>query len=131
MRHSSDILSRYVWGRFGNDTAAVLFLLAMEYARAVRIFSTDGTLMAATMAMVLILPYFLPSAWHAPALITWLTVRSGVLFAGLITGAIFGAAVGPVLPASWAFLPMTLAILTGMLSCYVQFYGLMRLRLAK
>jgi len=105
--------------------------LAMEYGRAVRVFTADGILMAITMAMVLVLPYFLPSSWNAPSFSGWLVARTSVVFAGLVFGAVFNYSVGLVLPESVKFMPMTFLILASMISCYVQFYGLMKLRLAK
>ena len=115
----------------GIDTAIVLFFLAFEYARVIRVFSVDGILMSITMAMVLALPYYLPSNWSRVSFGTWMISRSLLMLAGLIGGAIFGASVGTVLPASLKFMPMTFLILAGMISCYIQFYGLMRLRPAK
>ena len=116
---------------FGIDTAAVLFFLALEYGRAVRIFSPDGMLMAVTMAMVLVLPYFLPSGLNAPSFLAWLGVRTVVAVVGLVFGAVFSYSLGLVLPSSLRFMPMTFLVLASMVSCYVQFYGLMKLRLAK
>ena len=46
-------------------------------------------------------------------------------------GAIFKQSLGVVLPETFRFLPMTLLIVTAMLCCYVQFYGFLKLRLAK
>jgi len=115
----------------GIDTAIVLFFLAFEYARVIRVFSVDGILMSITMAMVLALPYYLPSNWSRVSFGTWMISRSLLMLAGLVGGAIFGASVGTVLPASLKFMPMTFLILAGMISCYIQFYSLMRLRPAK
>lgn len=117
--------------KYGIDTAFVLFFLAMEYGRAVRLFTADGILMAITMAMVLVLPYFLPSSWNAPSFGNWLTARTSVLLAGLVFGAIFSYSLGIVMPVSLKSLPMTFLILASMISCYLQFYSLMKLRLAK
>jgi hypothetical protein len=115
----------------GIDTAAVLFLLAFEYARSIRVFETDGILMSITMAMVLVLPYFLPSNWSRVSFGGWMISRSLLMLAGLATGAAFGMSVGTVLPKSMALMPMTFLILAGMVSAYVQFYGLFKLRTAK
>jgi hypothetical protein len=132
MRHETDKNNTFgTLSQFGIDTAFVLFFLALEYGRAVRAFSIDGILMAITMVMLLVLPYFLPSNWNATTFMNWLTVRSGVALAGLMFGAVFGVSLGVVLPASLKFMPMTFLILASMISCYIQFYGLMRLRLAK
>ncbi len=130
MRHRSENGARG-FGMFGADTAAVLFFLALEYGRAVRIFSIDGILMAITMAMVLVLPYFLPSNWNAPAFGTWMVARTSIVLVGLVFGAVFNYSLGTVLPSSLKSIPMTFLILAGMVSCYIQFYGLMKLRLAK
>lgn len=115
----------------GIDTAAVLFFLALEYGRSIRVFSADGVLMSITMAMVLVLPYFLPSNWSSISFGGWMVSRSLLMLAGLVAGAAFGVSVGTLLPASLKFMPMTLLILASMISCYIQFYSLMRLRPAK
>lgn len=115
----------------GIDTAAVLFFLAFEYARSIRIFETDGILMSITMAMVLVLPYFLPSNWSRVSFGSWMISRSVLMLAGLVGGAAFGLGVGNVLPASMRFMPMTFLILAAMVSSYVQFYGLLKLRTAR
>jgi len=115
----------------GIDTAIVLFFLAFEYARSIRVFAMDGILMSITMAMVLALPYFLPSNWSRVSFGSWMISRSLLMLAGLVGGAVFGASVGTVLPSSLKFMPMTFLILAGMISCYIQFYSLMRLRPAK
>lgn len=116
---------------WGVDTAFVLLFLAMEYGRSVRVFTPDGVLMAITMGMVLVLPYFLPSSWNAPAFSTWLLARTFVILIGLVFGAVFNYSLEPVLPVSFKSLPMTFLILASMISCYIQFYGVLRLRLAK
>lgn len=116
---------------YGVDTAFVLLFLAMEYGRSVRVFTVDGILMAVTMAMVTVLPYFLPSSWNAPAFTGWLVVRSAVVLLGLVFGAVFNYSLGLVLPETFKSMPLTFLILASMISCYIQFYGLMKLRLAK
>lgn len=121
----------YNFSGYGIDTLFVLFFLALEYGRAVQLFSIDGVLMLTTMAMVLILPYFLPSKGARPTLGSWLKLRCLVAVTGLTAGVLYSRSVGFVLPGSLKFAPMTFLILTAMVSCYIQFYGLMRLRLAK
>lgn len=115
----------------GIDTAFVLFFLALEYGRAVRLFSLDGTLMAITMVMVLVLPYFLPTTNTELSFGRWLVYRTSVLVLGLVAGALFTVSLGVIVPPTLKYLPMTLLVLSGMISCYVQFYSLLRLRLAK
>ena len=124
MKHITDSGRGFVFGRgLAIDTTFVLFFLALEYGRAVRAVSIDGLLMGITMLMVLVLPYFLPSNFERPTLGNWLLARGAV--------ALFGMVLGVVLPGSLRFMPMTFLILASMVSCYIQFYGLMKLRLAK
>lgn len=111
------------WGQSGIDTAIVLLFLGVEYGRSMQILSADALLMACTMAMVLVLPYFLPSRFEKPTFALWLARRVAVMMTGILLGL--------ALPASVSFMPMTLLILASMASCYIQFYGLMRLHLAK
>lgn len=116
---------------FGIDTAVVLFFLALEYGRAIRVLTVDGILMAITMAMIVVLPYFLPSSLQRPAFFNWLVGRTVVMASGLAFGASLTAGINAGLPTGLRFMPMTFLILTAMISCYVQFYGLLRLRLVK
>lgn len=129
MTHTRDD-RRFSW-LFGIDTAVVLFFLALEYGRAIRVLTLDGILMAITMAMIVVLPYFLPSNTRQPAFFNWLMARTGVMALGLAFGASLTVGIDAGLPASLRFMPMTFLILTAMISCYVQFYGLLRLRPAK
>lgn len=116
---------------FGFDTALVLFFLALEYGRAVQIVSLDGLLMGTTMVMVLALPYFLPSKYAQPHFSAWLVGRAVVALLGITLGYAFGRGLGVVVPESLRLLPLTLLIVASMISAYVQFYGLLKLRLAK
>lgn len=115
----------------GVDTMFVLFFLALEYGRAVQAISIDGLLMGITMLMVLVLPYFLPSNYERPTFSNWLLSRGAIGLTGMVLGVAFKQSLGVVLPESLRFMPMTFLILTSMVSCYIQFYGLMKLRLAK
>jgi hypothetical protein len=112
-----------LYGMAGIDTAAVLFFLALEYGRGMRVLSMDAILMAVTMAMVISLPYFLPSSHEKPTFGNWFARRGALMMIGILLGA--------ALPSSARFLPMILLIAASAVSCYIQFYGLMRLHLAK
>ena len=116
---------------FAIDTGVVLFFLALEYGRAVRAFSVDGVLMGVTMTMVLVLPYFLPSNAERLTFSNWLLARGAVALGGMVLGVAFKQSLGILLPESVRFVPMTLLIVAAMISCYIQFYGLMKLRLVK
>ncbi len=132
MKHITDGGRGFVFGRgFAVDTAFVLFFLALEYGRTVRALSIDGLLMGITMLIVLVLPFFLPSNFERPTFGNWLLARGAVALTGMVLGVAFKQSLGVVLPESLRFMPMTFLILASMVSCYIQFYGLMKLRLAK
>jgi hypothetical protein len=118
-------------GTFVTDTAFVLFFLALEYGRSVRMYSVDGILMAITMMMVLVLPYFLPSSSEKPMFTYWVIGRGAIAMSGVLMGLVFQQSLGVVLPESLRYMPMTLLVVASMISCYIQFYGLLRLRLVK
>ncbi len=132
MKHTYDKIAGMGFGGIvGIDTTFVLFFLALEYGRAVQILSVDGSLMAVTMAMVLVLPYFLPSHYEKPTFGNWLICRGVIGLFGILLGFAFKQSLGVMLPESLRFMPMTFLILASMVSCYIQFYGLMKLRMAK
>jgi hypothetical protein len=113
------------------DTTLVLFFLGLESGRAIQDFTFDAFLLFATMLLVMVLPYYLPAGHGRPAFAKWLTGRSLIALLGLTLGLLLGPAFGTVLPESFRFLPLTLLILAAMATSFIQFYGLMRLRLAK
>lgn len=113
------------------DTTFVLFFLAVEYGRAVRFLSLDGVLMGTTMLMVLALPYFLPSREAKPTFSNWIAGRTAIAILGMIIGACFSWSAGTLLPEAVKFLPLAALILAAAVSCYIQFYSLMRLRPVK
>ena len=110
-------------GSFAIDTTFVLFFLALELGRSASGFGLDTLLLSITTLMMLVLPYFLPSGAESPAFGPWLALRGFV--------AVVGVGLGVMLPASLGFMPMTLLIIAATVSCYVQFYSLFKLRLAK
>jgi hypothetical protein len=109
-------------GSIGIDTLLVLLLLTVEYARAGEFLSIDSGFMGLTVLAVLVLPYFLPSADGEP-FGKWIVSRVAVVGLGLVLGS--------ALPESMRSVPLTLLLAAAMASCYVQFYGLTKLRLAK
>jgi hypothetical protein len=117
---------RYVISKadsIGLDTLFVVLFLAVEYSRAGEFISIDAGMMAVTLMMALVLPYFLPSAERSGTSFTkWIALRGTVLACGL--------AAGLLLPGSMRYLPMSFLIVAGICSCFVQFYSLMKLRLA-
>jgi pheromone shutdown protein TraB len=132
MRHITDKITRFgFYEMAGLDTAFVLFFLAMEYGRSARMLSLDSVLMAVTMVMLIVLPYFLPCRYEKPLLGNWLIGRSALALCGVVLGVGFKQSIGVVLPESIRFMPMTFLILVSMVSCYIQFYGMVRLRATK
>jgi len=116
---------------FGFDTTFILFFLSVEFGRIVAEFSFDVVLVALTLAMVAVLPYFLQMPENRPGMSKWLTGRMLVAFLGSSAGVGLDQAVGRLFPESIRFAPLALLIAAGIASSFLQFYGLMRLRLAK
>lgn len=115
---------------FAIDTTFVLFFLAIEFGQTFLNFSLDGIFLALTLAAIVVLPYFLPSG-EKPEFGNWLLGRGLITGFGVLLGVMFKQSLGVVLPETFRFLPMTLLIITAMLSCYIQFYSLLKLRFVK
>ncbi len=112
------------------DTTFVLFFQAIECGRTLGVFAFDSVLMFITLLMILILPYYL-LADEKPHFGRWLLGRTFIVAFAVLLGVMFKQTLGVVLPETFRFLPMTLLVMTAMLSCYLQFYGFFKLRLAK
>jgi hypothetical protein len=116
---------------FAVDTTFVLFFLGLEFGRTIQNFTFDGFLLLVTMLMVGALPYYLISDDERPAFAKWLAGRGLITFFAIFLGAVLNSTYGSTLPESFRFMPLTLLIIAAMTSCFLRFYGLMRLRLAK
>jgi hypothetical protein len=116
---------------FAIDTTFVLFFLGLEFGTTLQQLTFDAFLLFITMLMVAILPYYLPSNSERPGLAKWLAGRGLIAVFAIALGAILSPAYGTIFPESFKFMPLTLLIIAAMSSCFIQFYGLMRLRLAK
>ena len=115
---------------FAADTTFVLFFLAIEFGRTFSILRMDSIFLFVTLLMVIVLPHFL-AANEKPNFSNWLFGRSLIASFAMLLGMMFQKSVGVVLPETFKFLPMTLLIITAMISCYVQYYGFLKLRLIK
>ena len=115
---------------FTVETTFVLFFLAIEFGRSFSGVALDSVIMALTLLMVAVLPYFLPSG-EKPSFKSWILGRSAITLFAVLLGVLFKRSVGVFLPETFRFLPMTLLIVAAMLSCYIQFYGFLKLRLVK
>ena len=117
-------------GFFALDTAFVLFFLAVDTGQRL-IFGAEDVLSAVTLGMFLVLPFFLPHDGEKPAFGRWVLGRAAVACAALVIGMFFARSLGTVLPEITRFLPLTLLIVTGVVSFCVQFNKLLGVRLAK
>ena len=115
---------------FAIDTSFVLFFLAVEFGRTFFSLSLDNVFLFITLLTVAVLPYLL-LANEKPNFGSWLLGRSLIAGLAILLGVMFKQSLGVALPETFRFLPMTLLIVTAMLSCYIQFYGFLKLRLAK
>lgn len=116
---------------FALDTTFVLFFLAVELGQSEIFFALDTALVAVTLGMVMALPYFVNADDEKPAFKDWFLGRALISMFAIVLGVMFRQAMGTVLPETLRFLPMTLLIVTAMVSCYIQFYSFLKVRLAK
>jgi hypothetical protein len=116
---------------FAVETTFVLFFLAVEFGRTFTKLSFDNFLMAVTLLMVIVLPYFLSLEDEKPGFANWILGRTFIARFAILLGALFNQTLGVVLPETFRLLPLTLLIVTAMLGCYIQFYGFLKLRLAQ
>jgi hypothetical protein len=117
--------------QFSIDTTFVLFFLAIDFGQSVRSFGIDTVFSGLTLGMLLVLPYFLPSDAEKPDFMGWLLGRSMIAVFAIALGMAYSQTVGIVLPDMFRFLPLTQVIVTPKVSCYLQFYAMIRFRLAR
>lgn len=115
---------------FAVETTFILFFLAVEFGQSVNVFAIDSIVLALTLLAFIVVPYFLPSE-DKPKFGNWVLGRFLIAAFAVALGMMFKQTLGVVLPETMRYLPMTLLIVTAMLACYIQFYGLLKLRLAK
>lgn len=115
---------------FAVETTFVLFFLAFEFGQSLNLLALDSIVLAITLPVLLVAPYFLPSE-NKPKFGNWVLGRSLIAALAVGLGMMFKHSLGVALPEYLRHLPMTLLIVTAMLVCYIQFYGLLKLRLAK
>ena len=117
--------------RFAVDTTFLLFFLGIDFGQSSMEFALESLLSIVMLGMVLVVPYFLPTLDEKPEFSDWLMGRSVITIFAIGLGVIFRQSLGVLLPETFRFLPFTLVILTAMLSCSLQFYGMIRFRLAR
>jgi len=116
---------------FAIETTFVLFFLAIEFGQSVNWLAFDSLFLGMTVIVIAVLPYFLFTEDEQPDFGNWILGRSLITGFAVLLGAMFKQTLGVVLPDSFRFLPMTLLIATAMISCYIQFYGFLKLRQAE
>jgi hypothetical protein len=116
---------------FAVDTTFVLFFLAVDLGQSLASFGIDTLFSALTVAMLAVLPYYLPSSAEKPDFAEWLLGRSVIAIFAIVLGAMFRQALGVVLPETFSYFPMTLVILTAVASCYLQLCAMIKFRLAR
>ena len=112
------------------DTTFVIFFLAVEFGQSFQLITFDSIFLALTLAGISLIPYFVESS-RKPKLSSWITGRMLIIVFGGILGWIFKQSLGSVLPDILRFLPLTLLMVTAMLSCYLQFYFFLKIRFVK
>jgi hypothetical protein len=112
------------------DTTFVLFFLSLDCGQRPG-GGFEAVLSVLTLIIFVVLPYLLPYDGAKPNFVQWVAGRVAVVSLGLVVGVMFGQAVGVFLPETFRFMPLTLLIMAGLISCYLRFYRLLRLRLAK
>jgi hypothetical protein len=118
-------------GGFALDTTFVLFFLAVDLGQRMDLAGFDGILSLSTLAMLAVIPYFLPHNGERPEFLNWVMGRVLIAVFAVALGLGFRQSLGVLLPDVFKFVPMTMLIVAGMLSCYIQFYGMMKVRLAR
>ena len=118
-------------GRFAFDTTLVLFFLAVDFGQSLNSFGVDSVFSSLTLAVLVVLPYYLPFDGEKPALSLWLFGRIVIALFAMAVGFAFRQTLGTVLPETLRFLPLSLLIAAAMFSFYLQFYGMLKVRLAR
>ena len=116
---------------FAVDTTFVLFFLAVDFGQRMNLLGFDGVFSLITLGMLIVFPYFLPHGGERPEFGSWVFGRVLIAAFAVALGLAFKQSLGVLLPDVFKFVPMTLLIVTGMISLYIQFYGMMKFRLAR
>jgi|SRR5690606_27059673 len=112
------------------DTTIVLFFLAVLMGSSLPSGLIDGILSFTTLAAFITLPYFLMSEEELPGFGLWALGRAFIAMLGGAAGLLFNAALGSALPELLSYLPMTLLLVAATASAAVQFYVIIKVRLA-
>jgi hypothetical protein len=111
------------------DTTIVLFFLAVLLGSSLPTSVLDGILSLTTLAAFVALPYVLMGE-EAHAFGGWVLGRIFIAALGLLAGALFYSALGSASPEAFKYVPMSLLLVAATASAIVQFYVIIRIRLA-
>lgn len=117
-------------GNIAMDTTFILFFLAMDLGTILFSFDLGTALSGITLAMFVVLPYFLFEGDAKPRFGIWVAGRTIIAFFAIFIGILFKQALGSVLPESFRHLPLALLIMSAIVSGFVMIYGIMKVRLA-
>ena len=112
------------------DTKLVLFFLATETGRGQVSPDLNGFLSFVTLALFVVLPYFLPVPIEKPEFWEWFVGQLIVVMIGFIVGAVLNVVSEAFLMENLRFMPMFFLILTGILCAATQIRGIIGVRLA-
>jgi len=112
------------------DTTIVLFFLAVLLGSAFPANAIDAGLSFTTLAAFIVLPYFLTGDDAMPSFGVWALGRVFIAVLGMLAGALFYSALGKALPEAFKYVPMSLLLVAATASAIVQFYVIIRVRLA-
>ena len=134
MENAAAISANLPVGRFrylvGMDTKLVLFFLAMETGRGQVSLDPNGFLLFVTLALFVVLPYFLPVPIEKPEFWEWMVPQLIVVMMGFILGAALNVVSEAFLMENLRFMPMFFLIFTGILCAATQIRGIIGVRLA-
>lgn len=116
---------------FAIDTTFVMFFLAVDLGQSIVNYSFGTMLSVITLLMLIVLPYFLYERSIKPQFGSWALGRAVIASLAVIFGIAYGQAIGSVVPESLRTVPFTLMIVAAMISCYMQFYDIIKVRLAE
>ena len=117
-------------GRGVVETTFVLFFLSLDFGQNLTRGTADSVFLGATIIVVATLPYFLPTAGES-RFMEWLTGRSAIVLFGLVIGLMYRQVVGVLLPEIFTFVPIAMAMIAGIFSCYLMFSNYLRLGFVK
>ncbi|HSI89085.1 MAG TPA: hypothetical protein VK918_08520 [Pyrinomonadaceae bacterium] len=112
------------------DTTIVLFFLAVLLGSSFPASAVDAGLSFTTLAAFIVLPFFMTGDDARPAFGVWMLGRVFIAVFGMLTGALFYSALGTALPEAFRYVPMSLLLVAATASAIVQFYVIIRVRLA-